>query len=342
MNFEIDIFTFVLQFGLGVFLFFIINWIGKHSYSIGYMSISVFAKVEEAPAFNFLIRVLTPTVYLIITASILYSLSLDEYVDRFYLVSLYYIVFRLVFNLATGRGLLLNWYRQVLYWISILVISYFAYVKLIVSRENLLPDFTTLANELWIIILIFLFHITNNVRFSRSGTIRRKEKYLITMVSRFKYKYGSLVDERISNDHIKALVYAVLVIENFNRPKIARWIEYLRFFITRKPHTLGIMQHYSTKYIGDADSVMLGINKIMSVYENEIADFRNGKKEQYYSEWTLKNKLASAYNTGNQYNHDVQEMWNDIMNKFYPNTSDTLLVNKNETGNSDYVEPVPI
>lgn len=206
MNIE----TTIIQIGLGVLLFFIINWIGKHSYSIGYMSISVFAKVEEAPAFNFLIRVLTPTVYLIISASILYSLKLDKYISQFYLVSLYYIIFRLSFNLLTGRGLLLNWYRQLLYWVAILVVSYFAYTKLIISRENLLPDFTTLANELWIIILIFLFHITNNVRLSSNGTIQRKEKYLTTMVNSFKSKFGDIVDEKVSNEQIKGLIYAVL------------------------------------------------------------------------------------------------------------------------------------
>lgn len=317
--------TVIIQFGLGVLLFFIINWIGKHSYSIGYMSISVFAKVEEAPAFNFLIRVLTPTVYLIISASVLYSLKLDRYVNQFYLVSLYYIVFRLLFNLLTGRGLLLNWYRQILYWISILVISYFAYTKLIVSRENLLPDFTTLANELWIIILIFLFHVTNNVRLSTNGTVQRKEKYLTTMVNSFKNKYGSIVDEKVSNEHIKGLIYAVLVIENFNRPRLARWIEYLRYFITRKPHTLGIMQYYSFKYINDTESVILGIEKINSVYETSISEFKNGNKEEYYGDWTIRNELANAYNTGSEYNEDVQEMWREIMDKFYPDTSDVLL-----------------
>ncbi len=45
-----------IQFCLGIVLFFLINWIGKHSYSIGYMQISIFVKTEEAPALNFLIR----------------------------------------------------------------------------------------------------------------------------------------------------------------------------------------------------------------------------------------------------------------------------------------------
>ena len=39
----------IVQIVLGIILFFIVNWIGKHSYSIGYMGISMFTKAEESP-----------------------------------------------------------------------------------------------------------------------------------------------------------------------------------------------------------------------------------------------------------------------------------------------------
>ena len=114
----------LVQIILGVGLFFLINWIGKHSYSIGYMEISIFVKTEEAPALNFLIRVLTPIVYIIIVSTSLYYFGLDKFVWNIYLVNIYYILLRLIINLATNRGLLLNWYRQFLYWTAIVVISY--------------------------------------------------------------------------------------------------------------------------------------------------------------------------------------------------------------------------
>ena len=157
----------IVQFTLGIILFFLINWIGKHSYSIGYMEISIFVKAEEAPALNFLIRVFTPIVYLIIISSGLYYFHLDKYVINIYLVNIYYIVFRLFFNLITNRSKLLDWYRQILYWTTIVIISYLFYDKIIRIKENILPDFTTIANELWIIILVFIFQITNNINKSK-------------------------------------------------------------------------------------------------------------------------------------------------------------------------------
>ncbi len=234
--------VFAAQFALGIVLFFTVNAIGKQSYSIGYVSISMFDKVDEAPALNLLIRILTPTVFLIIIAAILYSFQLDRFVQNFYLVSLYYISFRLFFNIATGRFLLLNWVRQSLYWISIMGVSYLAFNFLISQKENLLPDFTTLANEMWIIIILFLYKISNNLRLDNNNQ-KRQDLYIYKKLSVFNQKYGRLIDQKLKNDQLKGLIYSILLVENFNRPRIIRWMEYLKFFLTQKPHTLGVMQY---------------------------------------------------------------------------------------------------
>ncbi len=91
------------------------------------MRISIFVKAEEAPAFNFLIRVITPVVYLIIISATLYYYDLDKFVFNIYLVNVYYILFRLLFNLITNRGLLLNWKRQFIYWLAIITVSFYTY-----------------------------------------------------------------------------------------------------------------------------------------------------------------------------------------------------------------------
>lgn len=94
------------------------------------------------------------------------------------------------------------------------------------------------------------------------------------------------------------------------------------------------MQYYSSKYINDTESVILGIEKINLVYKASINEFKNGNKEECYGDWKIRNELSSAYNTGTQYNKDVQEMWREIMEKFYPNTSDVLLKNETATNNT--------
>lgn len=307
---------------LGVGLFFLINWIGKHSYSIGYMEISIFVKTEEAPALNFLIRVLTPIVYIIIVSTTLYYFGLDKYVWNIYLVNIYYIVFRLLFNLATNRGLLLNWYRQFLYWTAIIVISFFTYEKLIKVKANILPDFSTVANELWIIILIFIFQLANNLRFSQEATQKRKDNYLKSRYQYFKRNYGQLIKELTNNEILESIVYAVIIYEDFNRPKIARQIENLKFKVTKKPHTLGVMQVKSDKLLSDIESVRLGTEKIVKAYKNHIEELK--ETDESFYEWTAKYSIIEDYNAGSSYSSEVSELADIIKTTFYKDTNDTL------------------
>jgi hypothetical protein len=316
----------IIQIFLGIGLFFLINWIGKHSYSIGYIEISMFIKAEEAPALNFLIRVLTPIVYIIIISTILYYFGLDKYVKNIYLVNIYYIMFRLIFNLMTNRGLLLNWYKQFLYWFAIAVISYFTYDKLIKEKTNILPDFTTIANELWIIILVFIFQITNNVKLSEDGTLKRKEVYLKSRYNYFKKLYGKIIKENTKNDVLETISYAIIIYEDFNRPKLARYIENIRFRLTKKPHTLGVMQVSTNKLLTDKESIILGTKKIVNAHKDYLTKPEDGYG---YNEWSAIRQIISDYNTGNSYNYEVIDLAQTIKQEFYKQTNDTLEKQKN-------------
>lgn len=319
----------LIQILLGIGLFFLINWIGKHSYSIGYMEISIFVKTEEAPALNFLIRVLTPIVYIIIASTILYYFGLDKYVWNIYLANIYYILFRLFFNLITNRGLLLNWYRQFLYWIAIVVISFFTYEKLIKVKANILPDFTTVSNELWIIILIFMFQVANNLRFSQEATQKRKDNYLKSRYHYFKKLYGQLIKDLTQNEILESIVYAVLIYEDFNRPKIVRQVENFKFRLTKKPHTLGVMQVKSDKLISDLESIKLGTEKIVNAYKKYLNN--PTETDSTYFEWYAKNFIINDYNVGTSYNGEVNDLADIIKETFYKDTNDTLDPNKKYT-----------
>lgn len=314
----------LLQMFLAILLFFLINWIGRHSFSVGYMQISMFLKVEEAPAFNFLFRVISPIVYLFFTSTILYKLGLDKYVTDFYFVSIYYVLFRLIFNLVTNRGLLMNWFRQFIYWLAIISISYFSYVEIIYKKENILPDFTTIANELWIIILVFMFHVMNQIRVSSDNTIKRKENYLKSRFVFFEKKYGTLINEKVENDKLKAITYALMIYEDFNRPKAIRLLENIRFFMTKKRHSLGVMQVQSDRYINDKESVELAIEKLKLAHnkalnKKKISDIHNHHEDNGWSyEWSIERKIVSDYNRDNMYVHEISTLTESIFDNFFP------------------------
>ena len=68
------------------------------------------------------------------------------------------------------------------------------------------------------------------------------------------------------------MVYAIMIYENFNRPKFVRWIEYVHFLVNTKPHTLGIMQVTTSKWINDRQSIILAIEKILTSFFMGIGD----------------------------------------------------------------------
>ena len=188
---------------LAIILFFLINFLGQHSpSSLGYYQLTSFLETDEAPAFNYLIRVLTPTVLIILISTLFYSLKLDNLTVNIYLISVYYVVFRLLFNLAINRSHLINWPKQFLYLVSIIVLNYFVYVKFIKIKSNLLPDFSTMTNELWLIILIFLYTLINNISLSDKNAQKRKDKYILTQFSRINAKYNGTVSQTLSLIHI--------------------------------------------------------------------------------------------------------------------------------------------
>lgn len=316
----------------GIILFFIINWIGSHSYSVGYMQISMFLKVEEAPAFNFLFRIISPIVYLFIISAVLYKIGLDKYVANAYYISIYYVVFRLSFNLITNRGLLMNWYRQILYWISIISISYFAYTEIIYKKENILPDFETISNELWIIILIFLFHTLNRIRISSDKTIKRKENYLESRFKHFNKKYDEIISEQVKNQKLKSIIYGLMIYEDFNRPKALRIVENISFKLTKKKHSLGLMQVQTESYLNDLESVKLGIDKVKNAYEKALKNNKLDNLNQedfnshrgYHYEWKLQHSILKDYNPDELYIYEVSQLSDDIFEKFYDEPKDYL------------------
>lgn len=85
---------------LGIVLFFIINWIGARSVSIGYMQMNVVIQDDSAPAFNFLFKVLAPVVYLILCAVAFQLLDMDRFVGNCYFIVIDYWAFRLLWVLA--------------------------------------------------------------------------------------------------------------------------------------------------------------------------------------------------------------------------------------------------
>lgn len=332
----------LFQISASIALFFLINLIGRFApVDSRYYQITSFLETDEAPAFNFSFRILTPVVFIILISTLLYHFKLGNYVKDIYLISIYYVIFRALFNVVTDRTYLINWKKQVIYAVCTVLATYVIYEKLIIKKENLLPNFSDISNELWIIILIFLYNLVNNIQISDNGAERRKLRYIKYTFSNLKERYSNIIDSKTDNNRLKQIIYAIMLHENFNRPKAFRLLEYIKSIFSKHPVSLGIMQVKSDAFITDSQSVEKGI-EILRVevqallpkfLEENEKEFENSYQTEYL-EQAYQAKLIRKYNHCDDYTYDIIELMNYINEKFYRNN------NLNKILFGKYITPV--
>ncbi len=131
------------QLAVSLSIFVGLNWLGRQSDMFGYETLTLFTEREDAVAFNFLFRAITPVVLLILVAASCYALGLDAFTKDLHHAVAYYIAFRVGLNGLRGRWLLLPWRRLLFQWVVTLFLAHLAYSHLIVRKEYLLPDLKT-------------------------------------------------------------------------------------------------------------------------------------------------------------------------------------------------------
>jgi len=253
---------------LACLLFFFMNWIGGHAtVAASYYPVSYFSRYDEAPAFNILFRVLTPVVYVVVVAAVLYSLGLAEFVSNIYLVVAYHALIRWGYNLVMGRKGLVRWGRQLATAGTTLTIAYLAYQQIVSNPSRLLPDFATMANEVWIIIILFVYKLFEQIKVAPDANQTRKFRFLRDRYDFHSQRFGLVVNQEVQQlPKLEPLVYAVLIYETFNRPTVVQWLERYLFFPLGLARSLGPMQVQTDREITDLESVRTGTRLLVSHY----------------------------------------------------------------------------
>ena len=298
------------------------NWVGKHSISVGYIQMSVLAQTDDAPAFNFVYRAFAPVVFITVVAAACYQLKFDWVTAELWLVVVYQIILRTAFNLATGRRLLINWPMQGAYALVSVPAAYLIYENVILYKQLFLPSWGEIGTALWLGVAAFVYQTFNRVKLSATGTKRRKRRYLEDRYTTFKARYGDAISAGQLEPFQEALAYAIMIYEDFNRPTVYRFVERIAFRFGLSS-TLGIMQVKTTEPISDTQSVGMAIEKLRNdfVRAKPIVQQRFARHggAGSVSNWALANEVISLYNGGSQYQNEVGELHQAILEAYYPN-----------------------
>lgn len=305
---------------LALALFLTINWIGRHSHSLGYISLGIFVQRDEAPAFNLALRLLGPIVFLVILAALFYRAGLDKYVQDIWHVVVYYFVGRATFNVLMGRSLLVNWFREFVVGGACIWISWIIYDSIIKHRQTLLPDFTTATNELWVIVGVFVYAVLNRIDTGTAGAETRKKRFLKKRFFDLQAKFAATIKESFPDELSQMLGMTVLLYESFNRPWLAQRIEHMVF--PRWGRSLGPMQVTTERRISDAESVQLGFQRVVASYRKWIEETRKSSPDLFESSYWLRGhlarKVAADYNKDDRYVADIDELSRVVTKLFYP------------------------
>lgn len=309
-------YVFISHILLAVLLFYLVNWLGSRSALLGYMQLSIGIQDDTAPAFNYLFKVLAPVVFIILMAALFQVLNLPAFNKHLYLVVIYYWAFRLLYVILMGHASLLDWKVQVLYWISSVGLSVWVY-SFIDRLDTILPSPQSLIEELWLLIILFIYSIINKLQFFRGETEQRKKNYIDRRYTELYRRFGNQVDSYFDKDLLRALTFSIMIYENYNRSGFARFVERVLLKSSKKKHTYGIMQVMSDHILTDEESVDLGMKKIEKDYKTSIAEDTSEGLNNFLVSWIVY-KVAKAYNSGDEhYSDEVRDVFSRLNEKFY-------------------------
>lgn len=295
-------------------IFRITNIIGGHTpEDKGYMSLSLITEKETMPAFNMAFKVLTPLVQFILIVAVAQKTdNLKCLLSNCYMIMTYYWLIRTMYYCLFGYRKLTNWGVVIGYFTTTLFLAVIVYYYMD-KVGSILPSIEALRDQLWILIALFVYELINKLQINRKATKNRKSTYILAKYKEFQYRYNIIVRNKCRKPIEEVIVYAIMIVENFNRPPIIRFVEYVSFYVTHKEMSLGVMQVKTTKFIDNNESVIRGCEIIQHLIEEEL-----NKGKEHTSLNTLVHSVAEKYSGGDaDYAYEVEDIVDIILVKKY-------------------------
>ena len=109
------------------------------------------------------------------------------------------------------------------------------------------------------------------------------------------------------------LLYAIMIVENYNRPPLIRMVENLKFRMSHKRMSLGIMQVKTDKMIDDKESIKQAAVIIRKLRKEYVGDRKEKELRSLGMLSGYIHMVAEKYNGGNwEYSREVREIFETI------------------------------
>ena len=226
-----------------------------------------------------------------------------------------------MFYLIKNLLVFVNWKYEIYAFILSILLSegtlYLLIRPLIESNQSVFLDAAEFRNAFWYALIAYLaklfwdiskHHFEGETVFPNS----KRGKIIATRYQNYIRRFGSHIDKALTTrcsfnciadeENFKCLLYAIMFYEDYCRPPMVRWLEYLlRVLHLKREMSLGIMQYTTTDIISDNQSIDLAIDKLFSYYSKE-----NNRSAAVSS-------AIGAYNRGSDYLFEVYAIYNHLI-----------------------------
>lgn len=268
-----------------------------------FVILNYFEKQEKD---NNMIHAILPIIYIIILAGIFSSYGFKNINDDIFLVVIFELLIRLYYlNVILKRDVLVdsNYYFKI-YSVSLLG-SFLINEVFIAKVDNIFPTPSEMRMGIWFLIIIFIYMTFKNNFNIKSVSkkidfISKKREYIIVQYARLKTKYYKYV--KLKKKELVPLFYAIMIYENYKRPKVYRKLDMILYRFTGKETKMGIMQIYSKVELSDYESINLSLKKINQIHDK----FKLSKK-------LISDILIEYYQGNEEYIRDIVDIYNEII-----------------------------
>lgn len=162
--------------------------------------------------------------------------------------------------------------NYLLFTIIKIFLAYVINKELINKVSDVFLSGDNLKEVVWLLIIVYLFQFLKDKKefISSENEVFISKENIAVSFARLKLNYGE--DIIVSDESRKLVIYAIMIFNNYKRPKFFRKLDSLCFKLNNKPRKLGIMQIMSKKYINDYESIITATKKIEKLYEKSKKD----------------------------------------------------------------------
>lgn len=212
-------------------------------------------------------------IYLLVIAGLFLRFGQSSFNENIFMIIVVEVICQLIYiSYFLDKNFFNKEDKYVSFYIFKIILAFFINKELISKVKDVFLSGEDLKIVIWLLIIVYLYQFLKgreiSFKTSKENDSISRENIVLSFT-----KLRLLFGDNIDGDR-KLVLYAIMIFQNYNRPKAFRVIDNILFKINQKPRKLGIMQVMSKKFINDYESIEIVSKKVDKLYDKNKDDIK--------------------------------------------------------------------